>query len=58
VNCVTRSTSAPDAGALPSLPHVFVDRSLGAVQLPKLLRAAGVQLTFPGTDPLGSDKSR
>jgi hypothetical protein len=28
-----------------SIPHVFVDRSLGAVQLPNLLRAAGIQLT-------------
>ena len=27
------------------LPHVFVDRSLGAVQLPALLRDAGMQLT-------------
>lgn len=27
------------------LPHVFVDRSLGSFVLPRLLRAAGVQLT-------------
>lgn len=27
------------------LPHVFIDRSLGAVLVPSLLRAAGVQLT-------------
>ena len=27
------------------LPHVFVDRSLGALQVPRLLRAAGVELT-------------
>ncbi len=27
------------------LPHVFIDRSLGAVQVPNLLRAAGFQLT-------------
>jgi hypothetical protein len=42
---VTHSTSAPDPGLLRQLPHVFVDRSLGAVQLPALLRAAGLQLT-------------
>ena len=28
-----------------ALPHVFVDRSLGAVQLPGLLRAAGLTVT-------------
>jgi hypothetical protein len=27
------------------LPHVFVDRSLGALQVPRLLRAAGIKLT-------------
>jgi hypothetical protein len=27
------------------LPHVFVDRSLGALQVPRLLRAAGIELT-------------
>jgi hypothetical protein len=29
----------------PPLPHVFVDRSLGAIQVPELLRVAGVELT-------------
>lgn len=27
------------------LPHVFVDRSLGAIQLPRALRDAGIDLT-------------
>lgn len=27
------------------LPHIFVDRSLGSIQVPRLLRAAGLQLT-------------
>lgn len=27
------------------LPHVFVDRSLGALQVPRFLRAAGIELT-------------
>lgn len=27
------------------LPHVFVDRSLGATQVPRLLRNAGIKLT-------------
>jgi hypothetical protein len=30
---------------LAQLPHIFVDRSLGSVQLPTLLRAAGFTLT-------------
>jgi hypothetical protein len=34
--------SQPDAAAL---PHVFVDRSLGAVQLPAMLRQVGFVLT-------------
>jgi PIN like domain len=42
---VTHSTSPPSQRVLADLPHVFVDRSLGALQLPRLLRAAGVQLT-------------
>jgi hypothetical protein len=44
---VTPSTpSQPDAGARPEdLPHVFVDRSLGAVQVPAMLRQAGFVLT-------------
>jgi hypothetical protein len=44
---VTPSTpSQPDAPAGPGdLPHVFVDRSLGAVQVPTLLRQAGFVLT-------------
>ncbi|WP_285619135.1 hypothetical protein [Kineosporia sp. NBRC 101677] len=29
----------------PRLPHVFVDRSLGRILVPQLLREAGVQLT-------------
>ena len=27
------------------LPHVFVDRSLGAMQVPRILRASGIALT-------------
>ncbi|SNQ46550.1 hypothetical protein FRACA_1440014 [Frankia canadensis] len=27
------------------LPHVFVDRSLGRIAVPRLLRGAGIQLT-------------
>lgn len=42
---MTHSISAPDAHVVGALPHVFVDRSLGAVQLPARLRAAGVRLT-------------
>lgn len=42
---MTPSTSAPSPGSAASLPHVFVDRSLGAVQLPRILRSAGVNLT-------------
>lgn len=43
---MTRSTpSPPDDVGLARLPHVFVDRSLGAIQVPALLRAAGVALT-------------
>ena len=42
---MTPSTSAPDTQVVAALPHVFVDRSLGAIQLPRLLRAAGIQLT-------------
>jgi hypothetical protein len=42
---VTHSTSAPSPSVLAQLPHVFIDRSLGAIQLPRLLRAAGIQLT-------------
>lgn len=34
-----------DAQILAALPHVFVDRSLGAIQAPQLLRAAGFVLT-------------
>jgi hypothetical protein len=38
--------SRPDsAELLAALPHVFVDRSLGALQLPALLREAGFTLT-------------
>lgn len=43
---VTRSTpSQLDPKLLADLPHIFVDRSLGAVQLPGHLRAAGFVLT-------------
>jgi len=42
---VTPSTSAPNPNVVGVLPHVFVDRSLGAIQLPRLLRAAGLELT-------------
>lgn len=42
---MTRSTSAPDPRLPADLPHVFIDRSLGAVQLPEALRRAGVRLT-------------
>ena len=42
---MTHSISAPDPGVFAALPHVFLDRSLGAVLLPNLLRAAGVELT-------------
>lgn len=44
---MTHSTpSRPDpAELLAALPHVFVDRSLGAVQLPAMLREAGFELT-------------
>ena len=41
---MTHSTSAPDSGQLAALPLVFVDRSLGAVQLPAMLRASGLRL--------------
>lgn len=34
-----------DSELLAGFPHVFVDRSLGAVQVPKLLREAGFVLT-------------
>ncbi|GAA1885476.1 hypothetical protein [Lapillicoccus jejuensis] len=43
---MTHSSSAPEPNArLVGLPHVFIDRSLGAVQLPRALRAAGIELT-------------
>lgn len=43
---VTHSTpSPPDPEVVAALPHVFIDRSLGAVQVPALLRAVGVSLT-------------
>jgi hypothetical protein len=44
---VTHSTpSRPDpAQLLAGLPHVFVDRSLGALQVPAILREAGFALT-------------
>ncbi|QOK46896.1 hypothetical protein DSK76_20270 [Mycobacterium tuberculosis] len=36
----------PDRNLLADLDHIFVDRSLGAVQVPQLLRDAG--LNRPG----------
>ncbi len=42
---MTRSTSAPEPPRLTGFPHVFIDRSLGALQVPRALRAAGVDLT-------------
>jgi hypothetical protein len=43
---VTPSTPSPPNGvAAARLPHVFVDRSLGAIQVPALLRAASIVLT-------------
>lgn len=37
--------SRPDSATAPYLDHIFVDRSLGAIQVPALLRAAGLKLT-------------
>lgn len=44
---MTHSTpSRPDpAELLAALPHVFIDRSLGALQVPAMLREAGFALT-------------
>lgn len=42
---MTPSTPSPPDPLAAQLPHVFIDRSLGAIQLPKLLRAAGIALT-------------
>jgi hypothetical protein len=43
---VTPSTpSQPDEQLISSLPHIFVDRSLGDLQVPRLLRTAGLVLT-------------
>jgi len=43
---VSHSTpSQLDSKLLADLPHVFIDRSLGAVQVPSHLRAAGFVLT-------------
>lgn len=43
---MTHSTpSPPDPEIVAALPHVFIDRSLGAVQVPAQLRAVGVSLT-------------
>ena len=43
---MTRSTPyPPDPEVLAALPHIFVDRSIGAVQAPALLRAAGFVIT-------------
>ena len=37
--------SRPDAALASTLPHLFIDRSLGAIQLPAILRENGVSLT-------------
>ena len=42
-SCVSPPASPPEAGGAP-LPFVFVDRSLGRLQVPRLLREAGVEL--------------
>lgn len=43
---MSHSTPSPlDPNLLAQLPHIFVDRSLGAIQLPGHLRAAGFTLT-------------
>ncbi len=38
------SSPPPDGGHPPGLPFLFVDRSLGRIQVPALLRAAGLRL--------------
>jgi len=35
----------PEQSPARDLPHIFVDRSLGSIQVPRLLRAEGFQLT-------------
>jgi PIN like domain len=43
---VSHSTPSPlDPQIVATLPHIFVDRSLGAIQVPRMLRAAGLTLT-------------
>lgn len=37
--------TGPRKSAAASTPHVFIDRSLGAHGVPRLLRQAGIQLT-------------
>lgn len=39
------SPSSPPSAHPAGLPHLFVDRSLGRLQVPALLRAAGLELT-------------
>lgn len=39
------SPSAPPSGLAEGLPHFFLDRSLGRIQVPQLLRTAGLELT-------------
>ncbi|HWG27239.1 hypothetical protein [Actinospica sp.] len=39
------SPSAPHSGHPEGLPHLFLDRSLGRIQVPGLLRAGGLDLT-------------
>jgi hypothetical protein len=43
---VSQADSQPDPPSHPEgLPHVFVDRSLGRIAVPRLLREAGLRLT-------------
>lgn len=45
MSCETLFRLAPERLSFEGLPHVFVDRSLGAFMLPGLLRSAGIELT-------------
>lgn len=42
--CVLQPPETPPEPAASGLPFVFLDRSLGGIQVPRILRAAGVQL--------------
>ena len=41
---MSRSSPPPSAGHPPGLPDLFVNRSLGRIQVPQLLRAAGLRV--------------